>query len=112
MLKTEPFTMTLTIPKWIIEKIDEKKGDLNRSKYVSMLIENNLNKIEEIQVKPKSISLNLPFEIIEKVSEVAEKKNISPSRVIYLTLLFSLLTPPEGSNRADTSLPSFLKEGE
>ena len=110
---TEKFTITITLPKFLLEVIDELRQSSTRSKYVDEVVgKTDIEDIYKLFQGTSSVSLNLSFENIEKLKEMAEVLNTNPGRVLYMILLNHVcFSSPSPLGLASMSSP-FLKEGE
>ena len=120
MVETEKFSITTSVPGYVLKPVDEKVKELGikRSAYIEKLLIENLPKIERLlkQKNTKDITITLPIELIDEIKQLEEKYQTTAGRIIYLALLIDFCStsqsplPHTTSKRAATSLPSFKKE--
>ena len=91
MVETEKFSITTSVPSYVLKPLDEKVKELGikRSVYIERLIEENIEKIEKLlkEKSVKDITITLPIETIEKIKNLEEKYKTTAGRIIYLSLL-------------------------
>jgi len=74
--KNVPFGLSLS--KELMRSIDEERGDISRSKFVSRLLENNFEKLATIKDEPfhkNSVPVDLGLDIEDQEAVTLEEKN-------------------------------------
>ncbi len=108
---TEKFTITITLPRYIIEEIDKLKGTMSRSKYIDKVVERaSEEEIRKFFQGTVSTSLSLSYENIEKLQYLSEKLNTNPGRVLYMILLNHVCFSPSSLGLASMSSPFLIGE--